>query len=525
MQEDRRRGSVEAVLSFSPVGLVDRQPALRLATGQAFVGGVNGNRRPRLQLRDKRGDQRGLFVWRTVEPYWHADHDIRHPVFFSGEMCNFVSHTVDRVRRPHGERRQRARQRPAAIADRESHTPPAQINRQDTHRPDVIIVLPNHSVMRNRSAACSVIALVIAIVLPWGSLAARQADRTEGEALSRRAAERLRALHDEADRLASEERSVLIDLRRLEVTREIRAEELRQAEADAAQVATELATLDHQIATLEQQARDDIPDLRARLVSLYKLGSGRYVRLLLSTTDMRRIGQASRLVAVLSDQDQLRLAAYSRRLEELTSSRRALQERRMQLTALRAQAQRARLAAENAVAARNALVREIDQRRDLNAQLAGELMTAQQKLQSAVGDIASGTSPSLPIGPFRGDLDWPVTGTIRQRFGGTDGRRGISNGIDIAAAEGLPVEAIHDGTVAFADTFTGFGRLVIVDHGGQTFSLYGNLRDLAVTRGDRVQRGAAIGSAGVAATGATGLYFELRVDGRPVDPLQWLKKR
>jgi septal ring factor EnvC (AmiA/AmiB activator) len=152
-------------------------------------------------------------------------------------------------------------------------------------------------------------------------------------------------------------------------------------------------------------------------------------------------------------------------------------------------------------------------------------MTAQQKLQSTVGDLPTGVAPSLPIGPFRGDLDWPVLGVVRQRFGGNDGRRGISNGIDIAAAEGLPVHAIHDGTVAFADTFTGFGRLVIVDHGGQTFSLYGNLKDVAVARGDRVPRGAAIGSAGVAVTGATGLYFELRVDGRPVDPLQWLKKR
>jgi septal ring factor EnvC (AmiA/AmiB activator) len=375
--------------------------------------------------------------------------------------------------------------------------------------------------MTNGSKPCS----AIAILLACGSLAAQQADRTDSEALSRRAAERLRALHEEADRLTSDERSVLVDLRRLEVTREIRTEEFRQAEADAGQVSTELTTLDHQIATIEQQARDDIPDLRARLVSLYKLGSGRYVRLLLSTTDVRRIGQASRLVAVLADQDKLRVAAHQYRLEELTSSRRTLEERRTRLATLRQQAQRARVAADAAVTARNALVREIDQRRDLNAQLSGELMTAQQKLQATVGDMPSGAAPSLPIGPFRGDLDWPVPGVVRQRFGGNDGRRGISNGIDIAAAEGLPVHAIHDGMVAFADTFTGFGRLVIVDHGGQTFSLYGNLKDVAVARGARVQRGAAIGSAGVAATGATGLYFELRVDGRPVDPLQWLKKR
>jgi murein hydrolase activator len=371
----------------------------------------------------------------------------------------------------------------------------------------------------------------VAIVVACGALGAQQPgaqqpDRAGTDALSRRAAERLRTLREEADRLASEERTVLGDLRKLEIDREIRAEEFRQAQAHVAQVTGEFASLDAQIAELERQARDDIPDLRARLVSLYKLGSGRYVRLLLSTTDLRRIGQASRMVAVLADQDRARVAAHQRRLEELTASRRGLEERQARLAGLRTQAERARVAADAAVAARNALVRQIDQRRDLNAQLLGELLTAQQKLQSAVAGMPSASPPALPIGPFRGDLDWPVAGTVRQRFGGIDNPgHGITNGIDIAAAEGLPVRAVHDGTVAFADVFTGFGRLVIVDHGGQTFSLYGNLKDIAVARGSRVLGGDTLGSVGVAATGATGLYFELRVDGHPVDPLQWLKKR
>src|SRR5439155_2280378 len=91
-----------------------------------------------------------------------------------------------------------------------------------------------------------------------------------------------------------------------------------------------------------------------------------------------------------------------------------------------------------------------------------------------------------------------------------------------AAAEGAPVRAIHEGVVAFADTFSGFGNLVIVDHGAQTFSLYGNLLDLAVKRGGHIERGQTVGSVGPTPTGAAGLDFELPVDGQPVDPLQWL---
>ncbi len=66
---------------------------------------------------------------------------------------------------------------------------------------------------------------------------------------------------------------------------------------------------------------------------------------------------------------------------------------------------------------------------------------------------------------------------------------------------------------------------MILDHGAQTFSLYGNLLDIAVHAGARVDRGQPVGSVGTRRSpGAAGLYFELRIDGRPVDPLQWLKK-
>src|SRR5205814_1545165 len=129
------------------------------------------------------------------------------------------------------------------------------------------------------------------------------------------------------------------------------------------------------------------------------------------------------------------------------------------------------------------------------------------------------------IRPFRGALDWPVAGALRRRFGLGGAQSAESNGIEIAAIEGAAVQAVHDGVVAYAEPFTGFGNLVIVDHGAQVFSLYGDLLEVSVKRGTRVERGQTVGKVGSAAAGGAGLYFELRVDGRPVDPLQWLKKR
>jgi septal ring factor EnvC (AmiA/AmiB activator) len=366
------------------------------------------------------------------------------------------------------------------------------------------------------------------------SSGAQQDDRARTEALARTTSERLKALNQEADRLASEARTLLGDLRRLELERQIKDEEFKQARSDEERAAAELTTLNQELWRLESEEQADLPGLRARLIELYKLGQGGYMRLFLSTADVRSVGQASRMVAAIARRDRDRIAAHQRRVDELRNSRIALEERRTQLASLRVTAERAREAAAAALQKHEALVRDIDRRRDLNAQLAGELMSTQQRLQATLRDLPSASSsPGTPAAPasvpftaWRGELEWPGDGPLRHRFGQSAAAAGSStNGIEITTVVGTPVRVVHEGTVAFADTFAGYGKLVIVDHGAQAFSLYGHLLDMSVARGARLSQGDPVGTAGFALLGIPGLYFELRVDGQPVDPLQWLRKR
>jgi len=366
-----------------------------------------------------------------------------------------------------------------------------------------------------------------ALVAVFASFAvsAQQPDRARTEALSRRATERLQALQREADRLASDERTLIGDVRKLEVERQLRVEELRRVDADTAKVQAEIDATSRRMTALEATDKKETPELRARLVEIYKLGQGRYLRLLLSTADFRRIGQSTRTVAALAKIDRERIAAHARTLDELKRTRKALETRRTELAVLHGATERAQAAARRAEQATNDLIRDIDRKRDLNAQLSGELQAAQQKLQATLRDVASGQAladaVTLPLKPFRGDLEWPVAGSVSHRFG----RGAPSNGIEVTAGDGAEVHAIHDGVVAFAGSFSGFGNLVILDHGSQTFSLYGDLLDIAVQKGAHLAHGQTIGTVGPTSAGASGLYFELRVDGQPVDPLQWLKKK
>ena len=251
------------------------------------------------------------------------------------------------------------------------------------------------------------------------ALLAQPADRARTEALAQRATDRLQALQKEADRLAADERTLLGDLRKLEVDRQIKAEELRQLAADSAQISGELAANRQRMHDLEQQEAASRPELRARLVDIYKMGQGRYLRLLLSTADIRQVGQASRILAALAKLDADRVATRQRTLAELKRTRAALEQRSRRLGTLTAEAERAQAALGRAAESRNALIRDIDNRRDLNAQLVGELQAAQQKLQATLRDLSAGASAAepaaLPLRPFRGDLDWPVAGTLARR--------------------------------------------------------------------------------------------------------------
>lgn len=124
---------------------------------------------------------------------------------------------------------------------------------------------------------------------------------------------------------------------------------------------------------------------------------------------------------------------------------------------------------------------------------------------------------------LRGKLRLPVQGEIANRFGGSRGEGETTwKGIFIRAIEGTEVKAVAAGRVVFADWLRGFGNLMILDHGGGYLSVYGNNQSLFRETGEQVQVGdgiAAVGSSG--GNPESGLYFELRQQGQPVDPLKW----
>lgn len=143
-----------------------------------------------------------------------------------------------------------------------------------------------------------------------------------------------------------------------------------------------------------------------------------------------------------------------------------------------------------------------------------------------VDQVADASLAARAFPTLKGHLRLPVRGELMNRYGSPREEGGVTwRGLFIRAAVGDVVHAVADGRVVYADWLRGFGNLLILDHGGGYMSLYGYNEGLLRQVGDAVKGGEAVAQVG-ASGGAeeSGLYFELRYDGKPFDPLRWVAR-
>lgn len=130
---------------------------------------------------------------------------------------------------------------------------------------------------------------------------------------------------------------------------------------------------------------------------------------------------------------------------------------------------------------------------------------------------------SSAFAQLKGNLRLPVRGVVSNRFGAARQEGSAWKGLFIRADQGSEVKAIANGEVVFSDWMRGFGNLLIVDHGGKYLSIYGNNEAVLKQTGDTVRSGDVIASVGNSGGNPeSGLYFELRYQGQPLDPLKWV---
>ncbi len=293
----------------------------------------------------------------------------------------------------------------------------------------------------------------------------------------------------------------------------------------------ELAELRDEAGALEQRKAEGRENLREVVREAWMQGEHPALKLLLTETDPQEITRIMTYHEYLSRDGAQRLEAFAETLEELERNRRATQDTRDELEATRqdVQARRNELGAQRAEReeALNALQARMSERESELDELRDDrdrLQELLEEMEEAVTDIEP-PEDAAAFDTLRAKLPWPLRGNVKARFGDAVGESDMQqNGIRIAAEEGEEVEAVHYGRVVFADWLRGFGLMIIIDHGDGYLSLYGNNSSLMRSAGEWVSGGDVVARAGSSGgQRESGLYFEIRSDGQPVNPMGWLE--
>jgi septal ring factor EnvC (AmiA/AmiB activator) len=148
-----------------------------------------------------------------------------------------------------------------------------------------------------------------------------------------------------------------------------------------------------------------------------------------------------------------------------------------------------------------------------------------RKKAEIVENVADGSESGAAFQSLRGKMKLPTKGELKGRFGSPREEGLTWKGLFIRSDDGSTVRAVADGQVVYADWMRGYGNLLIIDHGSGYMSLYGNNESLLKQVGDATKAGetvASVGSSGGALE--SGVYFELRHEGVPFDPMKWISR-
>ncbi len=410
---------------------------------------------------------------------------------------------------------------------------------------------------------------IVLLLLLWPLYAsANQADRKQSELDSLK--QRLQTLQKEFRSTQANRREAADELRQSERAISGAVRQLRQLDDERQRAQTDLQALRQQTDATEARIRLQQAHLAQALKAAHQRGQGDALKLMLNGADPNQTARDLRYLTHLSRAQHETIEALRADLAQLAALQQQTEQKSAELTQLQMdrEAEQKKLLADKR--AREQVLQELSvqikkQQREISnlkrdersltqlvkrlnrvmvqqaAREAARARAAQQVQKTPKIDTSAASPPRRGLGvntetpvafrsgkPFsglKGSLRLPVAGELMNRFGAQREGGGVSwKGLFIRAAEGTVVKAIAAGQVVFSEWLRGFGNLIIVDHGEGYMSLYSNNESLYKQVGERVQPGdpiATVGNSG--GQPDTGLYFEMRHQSRPVNPLLWVK--
>jgi septal ring factor EnvC (AmiA/AmiB activator) len=345
---------------------------------------------------------------------------------------------------------------------------------------------------------------------------------------------KLESTIEEAQETKRKEHSVRSSIDTINQSIHKKEQELKNYDRNMAEAQSEIQNLSQEISMLTEKLDARKKYLKERIRSLYKRQYGGDGLVLISAYDYQDLTRKSKYISLLAFYDSKVLNKYSDDLQNINAKKRELDDMNNKLLASKNNALQKKKELQSDRSKKDETLARIRSIRLAKEKKIKELEESSRKLKEMIKKLNAKQIPQSIIGKgfesLKGSLPWPVQGgTLIQNSNQKESDEIVpvhEDGVTIEAGADNQAKSVAGGRVVYADSFKGFGMLVIIDHGSGYHSLYGNLQNFAIKTGDLLIEGMDVGTIRKAeGSESPSLYFELRYKGKPINPLKWLKNR
>ena len=325
---------------------------------------------------------------------------------------------------------------------------------------------------------------------------------------------------------------ILTELQRLESKISKNTKKIKALNEQIIRLEQRLQGLDKEMKKLNLSLRQQQQRLAVQLRASYTMGSHQQLKMLLNQQDPGTVARMQHYFAALNRARTARMNRFFDSLREKQALTARLQQTRSELEQTLAEQKQRRKTRQHQRLQRKQLIARLNEQIRNQENTLSDLQSSRDRIENLLkslgellADIPASPADRRPFKTLKGHLPWPVHGPMLARFGEAKPRGGLRwKGVWIGADYGVPVRAVSHGRIAFADWLQGFGFIIIIDHGDGFMSLYGHNEALTRQVGEWVQAGEVIASVGDSGgQPRSGLYFEIRQRGKPVNPAQWCR--
>jgi len=348
--------------------------------------------------------------------------------------------------------------------------------------------------------------------------------------------EKLTEATKKAKELEQSEKNVLEKVSRVDEELVLTQKLLKALKDKEKIISDEIDKTENVINMLEKQRKERSKILNKRLRSIYKKGKMNTMEILLTSKSFTDVLKRFEYLTIIAEQDKRVFNELLVLKNELDEKKRFLRTNLDEIRKVNIEGEKETVFLQETRKQKQSMLESIQKEREKQEELAKELGISARKIQNLIVKLEKERKEREKIEGAKnyfekvvGKIKWPVKGNIMSTFGekvnpkyGTTVK---NNGIDIKAARGSYVHSIAKGKVAYNDRFLGYGNVILIDHGKGYYSLYAHLEDINVKVNDVIEKDQVIGTVGdTGSLEGSKLHFEIRKNGKPIDPIPFLKQ-